>query len=49
MNSLQELLEALSRALRENGMDDSMTVQVTDEDGEVVEDLGTMKLPETKQ
>lgn len=49
MTDLQKLLEMLGRALRANGMDDTMTVSVVDEDGEVVDDLGEMKLPETKQ
>jgi hypothetical protein len=46
---LERLLEILGRALRENGLEDTMQVSVVDDDGEVIEDLGTMKLPETKQ
>ena len=47
--SLEQFLEMLGRVLRANGLDDHMEVRVVDEDGETVEDLGTMKLPETKQ
>lgn len=49
MKDLAELLEVLGRCLREAGMDDTLEVTVRDEEDEVIERLGTMKLPETKQ
>jgi hypothetical protein len=49
MDDLAKLLEIIGRALRANGMDDTMQVTIRDDEGEVIEDLGEMKLPETKQ
>jgi hypothetical protein len=49
VGELEKLLETIGRALREAGLEDTMHVTLRDEDGEIVEDLGEMKLPESKQ